>query len=531
MRRRDVLKTAAVAGAGLSVGAGGLSRPAVAQPAKVLKFIPHANLSSPDPVWTTSAIAFNHGNLVWDRLYALTEKLEARPQMLAGDEVSADGLVWRLTLRDGLVFHDGVPVRSIDCITSLNRWAKRDGFGQRMMSQLDEMKVIDDKRFEIRLKKPYPVLRFAIAQGSSFIMPERMAKTDAFSQITEYVGSGPFRFLRDEWVSGSSAAYAKFDKYVPRQEPADSWAGGKVVHFDRLEWKVVPDPATQAAALQNGEVDWVDLPLFDLIPKLRANPGIKVEVFDPLGWIGIVAVNHLHPPFNNKKLRQALLHAINQQDFVDAVLGDLKQYGKTGAGFFTPNSPNETKKGLEVMMGRRDIALAKKLVAESGYKGEKVVLMGPSDLQVLQTMAQVTEAVFKAVGLNVEFVSTDWGSLVTRRASQEPPEKGGWSAFCTTWTGQTFLNPGNHFPMRGVGTKGGWFGWAVDEKMEGLRDQWFDAKDAAEEKRICEEMQVLAWENVPFYPVGHWFYPTAYRSNLTGFPKAALPIFWGVKRV
>jgi len=233
----------------------GLSAPAVARQPKVLKFIPHANLANPDPVWTTSAIAFNHGNLVWDRLYALNEKLETKPQMLSGDEVSADGPTWRMKLRDGLVFHDGEPVRAVDCVASLNRWSKRDGFGQRLASQMDEMRAVDDKTIEIRLKKPYPVMRFAIAQGSIFIMPERMAKTDAFQQISEYVGSGPFRFLRDEWVSGSSAAYAKFDKYVPRQEPADSWAGGKVVHFDRVEWKVVPDPATAAAALQNGEVD------------------------------------------------------------------------------------------------------------------------------------------------------------------------------------------------------------------------------------------------------------------------------------
>jgi len=254
-------------------------------------------------------------------------------------------------------------------------------------------------------------------------------------------------------------------------------------------------------------------------------------VFDPLGWIGIVAVNHLHPPFNNLKVRQAVLHALSQQDFVDAVLGELKEYGSAGTGFFTPNTPNATQKGIEVLTGKRDVALARTMLAESGDKGEKVVLMGPSDLQVLQTMAQVTEGLFRQIGLNVEFVSTDWGRLVTRRSNCEPPEKGGWNAFTTTWTGQTFLNPGNHYPLRGVGTNGGWFGWSVDPKMEEYREAWFSAPDQAAQKKICEDMQMLAWQNVPFYPVGHWFYATAFRSNMTGFPKAALPIYWGVKRV
>ncbi len=516
-------------GTGVAAAAGGLAAPALGQKAQVIKFIPHANLANPDPVWTTAAIAFNHGNLVWDRLYALTESLDVKPQMLAGDEVSADGLTWRMTLRDGLVFHDGEKVRAIDCTTSLLRFAKRDGFGQRMLSLLNEMKVIDDKTFEIHLKKRYGLLPFTIAQGSSFIMPERMAKTDAFQQISEYVGSGPFRFLRDEWVSGSSAAYAKFDKYVPRNEKPDSWAGGKVANFDRVEWKIVPDPATAAAALQTGEVDWWDIPLIDLVPKLRKAEGVKVAVFDPLGWIGVVAMNHLHPPFNNPKLRRAVLSGINQQDYVDAVIGELKEFGTAGAGIFTLNTPNATTVGMDVLTARRDLDRTRKLVAESGYKGEKVILMGPSDLPALQAMAQVTDGYFRAIGLNVEFLSMDWGSLVTRRSNKDAPEKGGWNSFCTTWTGQTFLNPGNHYPLRGNGVNG-WFGWPTDDKMEALREQWFDAADAAAQKRICEQMQLLAWENVPYLPVGHWFYPTAFRSNLTDFPRAALPIFWGVRR-
>ena len=529
MKRRDVIKTGAAAVAGLSTA--GLATPAVAQPARVIKFIPHANLSSPDPVWTTTAIAFNHGNLVWDRLYALTEKLDVKYQMLAGDEVSPDGLSWRLKLRDGLAFTDGTPVRAADCIASLMRFARRDGFGQRMLEQLNEMKVVDDKTFDILLKKPYPVLPFAIAQGSSFIMPERIAKTDAFKQIDEYIGSGPYRFVREEWVSGSSAVYARNEKYVARQEKIDSWSGGKVAHFDRVEWKVVPDSATAAAALQRGEVDWIDLPLSDLLPSLKKSPGVKVDVFDPLGWIGVVALNHLHPPFNNPAVRRAVLYALNQQDYVDAAVGTVPEYGRTGIGFFCDGTPNATKAGLEVLTSKRDIEKAKKALAESGYKGEKVTVMGPPDLPVLMGMAQVTEGLLRAIGMNVELIALDWGSLVTRRANQDPPDKGGWNIFCTTWTGQNFINPGNHYPLRGVGTKGGWFGWATDPEMEKLREAWFESSDAAVQKNICEQMQLLAWRNVPFYPVGHWFYPTAFRANLVDFPRGPLPMFWGVRRV
>ncbi len=523
MRRRTVLASAA------ALAATGLARPAIAQPARVLKYAPHANLTSLDPVWTTASITNIHANMVWDKLYGLTEQLEGKPQMLAGDSVSADGLTWTMTLRDGLVFHDGERVLARDCVASLARWAKRDGFGQRLATQIDEMVATDDKTIRIRLKKPFPHMRFAIGLGSSYIMPARIAETDAFKSITEVIGSGPFRFLQNEWVSGASATYARFDKYLPRNEPIDSYAGGKVVHFDRVEWKVMPDASTKASALMTGEVDWVDNPIFDLVPQLRKAPGVKVDVFDTLGVIAVVGMNHLHPPFNNQKLRQALLMAINQQDVIDAVLGEAAELGKTGAGFFTMDTPNASTAGMDKLMGKRDIAAAKRAVEASGYKGERVVLMSPSDLPSLQAIAQVTDAMFKSIGINSVYTSMDWGTLITRRTNREPSDKGGWNAFTTTWTGINFINPGNHPPIRGNGA-GGWFGWPTDDKMEGMRERWFEAKSPAEEKAVCEEMQIHAFETVPFLPMGHWFYPQAYRNTLSGIPKTVTPVFWGVKR-
>jgi peptide/nickel transport system substrate-binding protein len=523
MRRRTVLT------AGAALAAAPLARPAIAQPAKVLKFVPHANLTSLDPVWTTAAVTNIHANMIWDRLYGLDDKLVAHPQMLAGDEVSADGLTWKMTLRDGLLFHDGEKVLARDCVATIARWAKRDGFGQRLATQIAEMTAPDDRTIRIRLTKPFPHMRFALALGSSFIMPQRMAETDPFKSISEYVGSGPYRFISSEWVSGASAGYAKFDKYQPRADAPNSYAGAKIANFEKVEWKVMPDPSTKASALMTGEVDWVDNPIFDLVPQLRKAPGVKVEVLDPLGVIAVVGMNHLHPPFNNPKLRQALLMAINQQDVIDAVLGEATELGKTGAGFFTLGTPNASTAGMEKLMGKRDIAAAKRAVEASGYKGERVVLMSPSDLASLQAIAQVTDAMFKSIGINSVYTSMDWGTLITRRTNREAPDKGGWNAFTTTWTGINFINPGNHPPIRGNGA-GGWFGWPTDDTMEALREKWFEASSPAEEKAICEQIQLHAFESVPFLPMGHWSYPQAYRDTLTGVARTTTPVFWGVKR-
>ena len=382
---------------GLLAGAAatGLARPALGGGTNVLRYVPQANLANPDPIWTTATVAALHGYMVWDTLFGIDDGLVGRPQMLAGSDTSSDGLTWTMTLRDGLLWHDGEKVLSRDCIASIQRWGKRDGFGQRLLSQTAEMKVVDDKSFSDPAEQAFPAswpMRSAPTTASS--CRSAIAKTDAFTQITEYVGSGPFRFLRDEWVSGASAAYAKNEKVRAAAGAAELLAGGKVVNFDRVEWKIMPDPATAAAALQRGEVDWWENPLFDLLPLLKKTAGVKVEVLDPLGALGVIAVNHTQPPFDNPKLLQAMLPALNQQDYLDAVLGDQQELGGP-AGFFIPGSPMASDVDMDKITGKRDLALAKKLVAESGYKNEPILLMSPSDQPQLTAMAQVTDALLQ----------------------------------------------------------------------------------------------------------------------------------------
>ena len=512
----------------LALPLAGLARPAIAQPASVLRFVPQGNLANPDPVWTTTTLARNHGLMIWDTLYAVTTGLEPKPQMVEGHQVGNGGRTWRFTLREGLRFHDGEPVRSSDCIPSIQRWAKRRGLGQRLLAQTDSMDVVSDRVFEIKMTRPYALMEMALADWC-FIMPERVARTSPFEQIGEYTGSGPFRFVRDEWVSGSRAVYARNPNYVPRQEPPDGASGGKMVHFDRVEWRIVPDQATAAAAIQSNEVDWIEQPLLDLLPTLRRARGVRVLRNDKVGAIAMVAVNHLHPPFDNAKLRRALLPAIDQQSFMEAAYGEERDLYRTGVGIFTPGLGMANDAGMEALTGPRDPALAKRLVAESGYKGEKVVLMAPSDYPDQAAFSQVIRDVMVKAGLNVEYVSTDWGTLVQRRASKEPPEKGGWSMFCTTYEGMTVANPASHLPLRGNGLDG-WFGWPTDTTMETLRDRWFDAADEGEQKRICQTMQERAMTTVPFYPVGQRFLPTAIRDSLKDIVAASYPVFWGVRR-
>lgn len=521
MRRRTLLAATAALPA--------LARPALAQDRnRVLRFVPEGNLNNPDPIWTTTTVARNHGLMIWDMPYARDDAFTPQPQMVEAHELSDDRLTWRFRLREGLMFHDGAPVRGADVVASIARWAKRKPIGQKLEELTQEMSAPDERSFVIRLKRPFGLMLSALAD-QVFVMPERIARTDAFTQVTEFVGSGPYRFVRDEWVSGSQAIYARFEDYRPRSEPPSFQAGAKVVHFDRVEWRIMPDPATQVAALGRDEVDWVQQPQVDLLGLLRRNRGVRVAVNDRTGVIGMVALNHVQPPFDNAKLRRALLPALNQLDFVTAALGSESELFHVPAGVFTPGLPMANDEGIEALSGPRDLERARRMVRESGYDGRPVVLMAPTDYPVTMAIAQVANDLFRRIGLNVDFAAMEWGALVQRRTSREPADRGGWNAFCTTYEGLTVADPSTHVPLRGNGPAG-WFGWPTSPGMEALRDSWFEAPDLAAQKAIAGRMQRLYFEEVPYLPTGQHFIPTAFRANVTDIVKASFPIFWGVRK-
>jgi peptide/nickel transport system substrate-binding protein len=533
MDRRDFLAgatSAALAGATPL----GLSRPALAQDtaSKVLKFVPQSDLTVTDPIITTAYVTRNHGYMIWDTLYGFDEDYKPQPQMVEGHTVEEDGKRVTIRLRDGLKFHDGEPVRAKDAVASIRRWAARDALGQVLMAQTAELTAPDDKTILFRLNKPFPMLFEALGKPSTpvcFIMPERMAQTDPAQSVREMIGSGPFRYVAGERVSGSRIVYEKFADYVPRADGKPSWtAGPKQVHLDRVEWHVIPDAATASNALSNGEMDWWEQPTADLQPTLRRNRNVVLEIPDPTGLCAIARFNHLHPPFNNPAIRRALLGAVVQGDYMTAVIGTDRSLWKDGNGFFPPGTPLASEVGMEALTSPRDMEKVKRDLAAAGYKGEKVVIIAASDFPSLNALAQVGQDMFKRAGMNVEFVSTDWGSVVQRRASREPVERGGWSVFFTFWAGLDMFNPGVHQSLRGNG-QNAWFGWPTMPRIEELRTSWFDAPDLDAQKAVAAEIQKVAFEEVPYLPLGQYFQATAYRRGLTGVPKG-FPMFWNVQK-
>jgi peptide/nickel transport system substrate-binding protein len=532
MDRRTLLK--AFAGAGTLAASGRLSAPALAQgaAARTLRFVPQANLANFDPIWGTQYVVRNASAMVWDTLYGVDEKLVPQRQMVEAEEVSADGLTWTFRLRPGLKFHDGEPVLAKDVAASLERWAARDQMGLLIKGIQQELIATDDRTVKWVLKKPFPKMLLALGKISTpiaFIMPERIAKTDPFKQISEYVGSGPMRFVKNEWVPGAKAVFEKFPDYAPRSEPGSWLAGGKRIMIDRIEWVVMPDPGTASAALQNGEIDWWENPISDLVPVLRKNRNVAVDIADPLGNIGSFRMNHLYPPFNDVRARRAVLMAMSQEDYMRAIVGDDNELWKPLPGFFTPGTPLYTEEGGEILKGARKLDAAKKLLAESGYAGQPVTCLVAQDQPITKAQGDVTADLLKRLGMNVDFAAIDWGTVGARRAVKTPPGQGGWQMFHTWHSGADCINPAVAIGVRASGEKA-WFGWPEVPAVEAEVTAWYEAKTLDEEKAAIGRLNKAALDGVVYAPTGFFLSYQAWRKNVNGVVKGPLPFFWGVAK-
>ena len=507
----------------------GLGPAARADDSQVLRFVPHADLTIIDPYFSGVYITRNYGYMVYDTLFALDHEFRPHPQMVDSWKASDDGLTWEFTLRAGLKFHDGQPVRAADVVASLKRWGQRnDSYGQALLDAVAAIEALDDTRFRIALKRPFPIID-ALATMTSptpFIMPERLAQTDAYTQIKDPTGSGPFKMVMSEWQPGHKVVFTRNAEYVPRAEPPDGASGAKIAKVDRVEWLYIPDAVTALQALKDGEVDaWENLPN-DFVAPLRHDPDVKIK--ERSGFVGTMRFNWLLPPFDNVKMRQAVLQVVNQSDYMAAMAGDPENW-RTCYSVYACLGYEETR-GSDALSGPRDYDRAKKLVAEAGYRGEPVVLLDPADIPQLHAEAAVTADLLKRLGLNVEVATTEWGTVIKRIYSKDPVAHGGWNVFVTAFAAFDMLNPATTRNLRAPGAKGVLPGWADDEKLEALRAAWFAATDDGARREIAAQIQARAFEVVPFIPLGQYYARTAFRSYLTGVVDAPIALLWNIEK-
>ncbi len=514
----------------LLAAAGGAAFSVAAQD-KVLRVVPHSNLAILDPVWTTAYMSRNHGYMIYDTLFGTDEKSQVQPQMVESWTESPDHRLWTFKLRKGLQFHDGAPVTGEDVVASLARWGKRDAMGVALMTFVERMDSPSPDTFRIFLREACGFLLEALGKPSSnvpFIMPKRVAETDAFKQIDDYTGSGPYIFKRDEFKPGDRAVYLKNPKYQPRKEPASGTAGGKRVYVDRVEWNLaLRDAQAQANAISKGEVDIIEALAFEHYETLKKDKNVKV-VKPAIGLQYMCRFNHLHPPFNKAEVRRAVLASFDQRPFLKAQVG-VDELFKPCDSMFTCGTPYASSAGADVM--KSNMRKAQELVKQSGYDGTPIVLMKPTDLVSIDKLPEVAGQLMRQAGFKVDLQAMDWQTLVSRRAKKDAPAAGGWNMFCTAWVAPDIWNPINNAALDARGEKSGWFGWPDGPKLQDLRGQFMRETDLAKKKQLAQAIQAEAFGIATHAPLGEYVQPVAVRPNVEGLISSGLAnVYWNIKK-
>ena len=525
MRRRALIGAIVASAMSALMGLGGVSY----AEENVLRYVPATDLPTLDPSQTTATVVGDYGYLVFDTLFAMNSKLQPQPQMVDTFTVSDDKLTYTFTLRDGLKWHDGAPVKAEDCVASLNRFFKKDGQGTSLKDSMESLTAVDDKTFVMKLKQPYGLVLDTLAkinQVVPFMYPKRLAESDPEKPFADPIGSGPFKFDKASWKPGSQIVFVKNPDYVPRKEPQDLLSGGKVAKVDRIEWKIFSDNQTAVNALIAGEVDMMEQPASDSRSILRGTKGMVVEAREPGGWTIVIRFNSLNAPFNDAKARRAVAMIINQSEYLKTVAGPNE--GKVCKSVFTCNSPYTSDIGTEAI-GSGDVEKAKQLLKEAGYNGEKIVLLQPTDEVAINGFALVAAQELRSIGINVELAPSDWPTLVQRRSKKVPVSEGGWNIFITTSPPSSLATPAVNLP--GISScDTAWAGWPCDEKIEAVRKEFTLTADPAKRKELADAFQQRVLELATWVPGGQFLDFAAWRDVVTDVVIGPMSPLYGVSK-
>ncbi|POR46954.1 ABC transporter substrate-binding protein [Bosea psychrotolerans] len=523
---------AAVIAAGLAGSltlAAGVRAPAQAE--TVLRIKNTGDIKQLDALFTSSYPTRDMAYLIYDTLFSLDGNYQVQPQMVEDYTRSQDGRTYTFKLRDGLKFHDGKPVTSGDCIASIERWMKKDSLGAELEKRLEAIKPVDAATFEVRLKEPFARILDGFGRMTAyplFIMPERLAKTPATTELKEFVGSGPFKLMPEEWIPGVKFVLAKNPDYKPRSEPPSGLAGGKIAGVDRIERIQFSDDLSAVNALLAGEIDYVaELPP-EMLPVLEKDKAIKVEKAPVLGKNLQVVINHTQPPMDNVRIRQALQYAISQSDSMQALFGSRKDLYQLCPALFMCGSPYETAVGSERFM-KQDFEKARALLKEAGYDGTPIVYLHPMDLKAQRDVGTVMVSSMRKAGFVVEDVQMDTATMFTRRASKASPRQGGWNVFITGFAGDALMDPLTNPYVTGACEKA-FIGWPCDKPLQDLWQAFLTAGDEAARKTAAIAMQARANEIVTYIPLGQYNDLSAWRKTVSGFVPGATLTYWNARK-
>jgi peptide/nickel transport system substrate-binding protein len=481
-----------------------------------LRIVSQASVATLDGYWTQAYVTAAVASHIWEQPFGWAYDLTEQPQMVSDWSLSSDNLTYTFNLRPGLKFHDNTDVTANDVVVSLTRWLGGQDAAAGLMRDFvtdPAFVVVDNDTFTANLKEPFGAVRDGMARPWSgvFVMPARIANVPSSTQVTEYIGSSPYKFSK--WDQGNQIVLERFDGYVPDTDPASGYVGAHVAYLDELIWLEIPDEETKIAGLETGEWDVVDGAGLDFYSRLNSNSELTVPLYKP-GHRSAVGFIPTHPPFDDLVLRRAMQRGMDYASLM-ASLGPDELWDLCSSWFYCGTQWETNAGGNEYYWNNGDVAEGKKLVEESSYAGEEIVYLNPTDYATLTPLGIVAKAQMVELGINVEMPALDWATVVTQLG--DPDAFHAWTSWGVHWCCGD--------PIRASIFGGDQAFWPKVPKIQRLRREFAQAVDFAAKYRLIEEIQVEGYEAVLWVEPGVFYsiYPTT--ADLKNFEVRALPYY------
>jgi peptide/nickel transport system substrate-binding protein len=467
-----------------------------------------------DSTWTTGVLVVIPSQHVFEYLLVYNSKWEPTPMLADAFEVGDGAKSYTFRLRQGVTFHNGKPLSAEDVVASLNRWGQLSSQGKTTYKQVRSVTATDATTVRVDLAKPFTALLNYLAGptgGGAIIMPKEIAEKAGTERLTEYVGTGPYRFV--EHVPDRHIKLARFDRYAARGEAPDAYAGRRTAYLDEVLFVTVPDAAARIAGVETGTYHWAEEVTRDEYSRLKESRDLEPIVIKPLRY-QILVFNKKRGPLADVRLRQAVLSALDNKEIMAAAFGP-QDFWRLDPSLAPVETAWHSSAGSD-RYNTRSLDQARQLVKDSGYAGEKIRWIAPPDREDYFAVAVTGTQYLKQIGLNVEVVATDWGALLQQRAKPEEYEIfNTGTTFDTEPTALSFLADS-------------WPGWWVSDKKTQLISSMLEVADFQQRKQLLDQLQQLVYEEVPVVKLGDFFGLTIKRRKLNGEnnPVSQYPSFW-----
>src|SRR6266567_3337752 len=452
-----------------------------------------------DSHWTTANFVEIITQHIYESLYTLDQNYQPIPVLAeALPAVSADGLTYAIKLRQGIRFHNGKEMTSDDVVASLKRWGGYAVQAKAMWASVEGVRAVDRSTVEIKLKEKSGIVLISLANANNFaaVYPKEIAeKYPTPAKVTEYIGTGPFKFV--EWKPDVHIRMVRYDDYKPRAEAANGYGGRRV------------------ASLESGEVDFADDLQAVAYDRIKDNPKLRPLIVRPYAW-AMAVFNKKEGLMTNVKLRQAVQAAVDNEPNMRAAVGNPLFYRLDSGLAFTEQKAWHSKAGGDAY-NQRNKDKAKKLLQEAGYKGEPIRFITTKEYEWMYNVALVTKQQLVEVGMTIDLQVVDWATLVQRRNNEKMYE--------IFTTGMTLVpDPTQHPYLRCD-----WPGWTCDEAITSRMDAIRKEPDPKKRMALWEEVHRVFYERVPVIRYGDLFGLRAMQAYVKGYnEKMAFPRFYNV---